>query len=154
MAYNETQYFITTTNGHRVNFSENDWETALSQCWTRTTDGYAKRYHEKSVNGKRLRWVNYFHRAIMNPKKDEIIDHINQDKLDNRRENLRVANKSVNALNTDKNKGYTIRKLVDGSLRYDVRLVVNGKNILSKTYTSKLDAIEAYHKKKKEAINV
>ena len=48
----------------------------------------------------------YAHRIVLERKigrplvKGELCDHINRDKLDNRRENLRVANKSINAVNT------------------------------------------------------
>ncbi len=38
-------------------------------------------------------------RFIMKPKKDEIVDHINRDPLDNRRKNLRIVNKRQNNLN-------------------------------------------------------
>lgn len=146
-------YFITTTNGARVQFSEEDVFTALANTWTEASDGYAKRYYEKAVDGQRNRWVKYFHREVMKAKDGEIIDHINQDKLDNRRENLRVADRSLNALNTSKNKGYTLRKLRNGSSRYDVRLVVNGKLIVCKTFNSEEEAKSVYETKKQEAIN-
>ena len=58
---------------------------------------------------------NYIHCMIAqrmglswNPK-THVIDHINRDKLDNRRENLRVVSKSENAVNSprcDNAKGY------------------------------------------------
>lgn len=41
----------------------------------------------------------YLHRLIMNAKKGEIVDHINRDKADNRRENLRIVSKSLNNYN-------------------------------------------------------
>ena len=157
MAY-KSEYFITTTNGDRVYFSENDWAVALSQTWTRATDGYAKRYHEKAVNGKRLRWVDYFHRMVMNPNKDEIIDHINQDRLDNRRENLRVASKSLNAINSSKSRGKTSKyrgvffnKRVG---KFTARIKVDGKAKHLGFFSDEKLAGEAYLKAQKEATRV
>jgi hypothetical protein len=41
-----------------------------------------------------------FHRFILGPNGDKIIDHINQNKLDNRDENLRHADRSLNSFNS------------------------------------------------------
>ncbi len=48
----------------------------------------------------------FFHRLVLNAKEGEIVDHINGDTLDNRRENLRFVTRSQNATNAkfDKNK--------------------------------------------------
>ena len=45
------------------------------------------------------------HRLIMNPKKGFVIDHINGDGLDNRRENLRICSYSHNSMNSALKKG-------------------------------------------------
>jgi len=38
-------------------------------------------------------------RFVMNAKEGQIVDHINRDRLDNRRKNLRIVNKRQNSLN-------------------------------------------------------
>jgi len=51
-----------------------------------------------------VRWVNrkaiLMHRQIMKAKKGQIIDHINDDGLDNRRSNLRFCTRSQNSANS------------------------------------------------------
>lgn len=60
----------------------------------RTSNGYAN-----------SRKHGYLHRMIMKPEKGFVVDHINRNKLDNRRSNLRVITNASNLVNT-KAKGY------------------------------------------------
>lgn len=68
--------------------------------WLKHTVGYAQKGSHK---GERLA-----HRIVIARKigrelrKGELCDHINRNKLDNRRCNLRVADKSINTINRDK----------------------------------------------------
>ena len=114
--------------------------------------GYAKRYKERFDGVKRHRWVEYLHKIILNTGRGQVVDHINQDRSDNRRSNLRVVSKAINALNTSKPRGFVERTLKNGSKRYDVRLVFNGDIIISKTFNSETEAVDAYNNTKKEVI--
>ena len=59
-------------------------------AWHWDADGYAK----NSGKGRLQNWV-------MAPQSGQIIDHISGDRLDNRRENLRYASRTLNALNVN-----------------------------------------------------
>lgn len=55
-------------------------------------------YYAKARIGKNA-WTT-MHRFLMNAKKGEIVDHINRNGLDNRRENLRITSYAINRLNS------------------------------------------------------
>lgn len=72
----------------------------LSQyTWYLSSTGYlVTRGKQNSPVGNPKEMI-YMHRLIMMPPKDMEIDHINRDKLDNRKENLRYADRSLNCSN-------------------------------------------------------
>jgi hypothetical protein len=53
----------------------------------------------KTVGGRRKPFPIYFHRVIMGASRGQVVDHINHDSLDNRKENLRCVTPSINASN-------------------------------------------------------
>ena len=75
-------------------------------------------YVVTKVNGKLI----FLHRLLLNITDKCIIDHINNDGLDNRMSNLRLSNKSLNGLN-GKNKYSGIIKVKSG--KYQLNLTVN-----------------------------
>src|SRR4051812_25890520 len=72
---------------------EEDYENINKYKWS-LSDGYA------------ISWKNgRMHRFIMNAEKGQIVDHINGNKLDNRKSNLRFVTASQNAQNRPKKEG-------------------------------------------------
>lgn len=69
-----------------------DDERVLEYSWAKSANGYAS----TTINGKQI----LLHRFISNPKEDELVDHINRNKKDNRKCNLRNTDKSINAFNS------------------------------------------------------
>jgi hypothetical protein len=131
---------------------KNDWikvdpefEYLLYENVWSCSGGYAKRYKEKFDGVKRHRWVEYLHRLVLDAGSCEVVDHINQDKSDNRRKNLRVVGKSENLLNTSKNKGFVERTLKNGEKRFDVRLQYKGKVLIRKTFSALEEALKEYN---------
>jgi hypothetical protein len=88
-----------------VDDSDYDWLMKVGHSWS--FDRYA--YFSKRRKGKR-RSVR-MHRLIARKMFGEIpngldVDHINRDKLDNRRDNLRLLTRSQNCLNRDFDRPY------------------------------------------------
>lgn len=67
---------------------DEDYEIFSRYSWSLDNRGYVQ-----GMTSKRM------HQAIMNAPKGKIIDHINRDKLDNRRGNLRLVDYSENNRN-------------------------------------------------------
>jgi hypothetical protein len=89
------------------------------------------------------------HRILINCPKDKIVDHINRNTLDNRKENLRIVNKSQNAMNSKKQKnnssGYRgiYHDKKDNS--YDSFINKDGKRFYLGRYKNIIEAAKAYN---------
>lgn len=80
-----------------------DYEWLMRWEWSLSTSGYANR--SQWVDGKNKNKIILMHRLIINTPDGMDTDHINGNKLDNRRCNLRVATRSQNLMNQKKSWG-------------------------------------------------
>lgn len=86
------------------NFSPEDADLAQLN-WHYHNAGYIIRWF--GTRSER-RYKEFAHRIVLERKlgrklkPGELCDHINRDKMDNRRENLRLADKSINAINSER----------------------------------------------------
>lgn len=94
------------------------------------------------INKKEIK----LHRFLTNCPKGIIIDHINRNPLDNRMENLRYANNSINQLNSSVPKnsisGYKGVRLRDNG-KYQARIMINKKSISIGHFNTMEEAIIA-----------
>lgn len=89
----------------------------------------------------------YLHRYILNAEKGVLVDHINLDALDNRRENLRKCAKAENCRNSALSKNNTsgfkgVSSTKEGNWRASIML--NYRTISLGTYADKSSAYKAY----------
>ena len=85
----------TAQKGFEVIVDDEDYERVSKYYWTLAKRG--KHYYAKNHS------IGYLHRLILNPPRTKLIDHINCNGLDNRKENLRLCNHSQNKCNRERN---------------------------------------------------
>jgi len=100
--------------------------------------GYARRSRDKKL----------LHRLIMEVNQTEVIDHKNNNRLDNRLNNLRVCTQAENSKNQRlrKNNISGYKGVSEHTNGFRARIKVNYKQIELGIYTTALEAAKAYDK--------
>lgn len=142
---------IPLDKGHILFIDNEDYEEVSKLIWK-----VAKRLHTfyaiSDIRKKgHARKVILLHRLIMKAPKGTLIDHINGNGLDNRKSNLRYANKSKNAMNMSKHtphsspyKGVSYDK---DRKKFRCNIGINGKQYFVGRFDNELEAAKAYNKK-------
>ncbi|ULH17431.1 HNH endonuclease (plasmid) [Deinococcus sp. KNUC1210] len=89
----------------------------------------------------------FIHRAILVPPSDMQVDHINGDRLDNRRENLRAATVKENAMNRRKHSGSSLYKgvtLHKSTNKWQASIKVDDKYHYLGLFADEIEAAKAY----------
>jgi len=138
---NACHMIMTFPNGTEFLIDVDDYERVSAHIWHRTGRGYAGAY----IDGKYIR----FHRFLMTAPTDLQVDHINLDKCDNRKSNLRLAtnaenqrNSGLQINNTSGLKGVSFYKPRN---KYRARIKVDGKEIHLGYYISIIEAALSYN---------
>jgi len=107
-------------------------------------------YAVRSAQGRQIR----MHRLITTAPKGLVVDHINHNGLDNRKQNLRLCTRSENARNQRPQTGRSSRyKGVcwhKNQKKWLARVYSNGVTYHLGSFKSQIDAAKAYDKKAKE----
>lgn len=121
---------------------DEDYEKINQWKWQVNSGGYAK--GRIKYNGV---WkTESMHRYIMNPPSDKYIDHINGNKLDNRKSNLRICTPQQNSANIPKQSKINKYKGVRYKHgNYEVSIVVNGEYKYLGTYSNEEAAGNVYN---------
>jgi dephospho-CoA kinase len=91
----------------------------------------------------------YLHRFITNAPKGMVVDHINRDKQDNRKQNLQIVTQKVNAMlrvrTPNKGSGYVGVKSSRTGSKWRSAISVDGKNYYIGRFNNRHDAARAYN---------
>ena len=128
-----------TSKGEKFYFDKEDYKLVKDYCWRKDGTGYL--VSRERGTGKNM----LLHRLVMNAKDGEVVDHINHDKLNNCKSNLRkctqgdnVKNTSINKSNTSGVTGIHWNKKIS---KWQAYIRVNRKQIHLGYFTSKTEAI-------------
>lgn len=128
-----------------VLLDDDDYEKIQSFSWHMHGQGYAHAW----VRGIKV----LMHRLILN-RPDGFIDHINGNKLDNRKENLRICTPKQNSANMGLSKnnktGYKGVYWNKEKKKYDAQIKINGKSTYIGRFENPEEAAKAYDDRAKK----
>lgn len=135
-------YVVGITNNTGTDFliDYDDYEMVCQYTWNEDDRGYLY----TNIKNKKIR----MHRLLLAPQQSyQIIDHINHDKLNNRRSNLRIVTNSQNQMNRDKPKQNTsgVKGVYwhKNKKKWQANIQIDNKLLYLGIFNSKQDAIMA-----------
>ena len=137
---------IILTSGNATIVDSDKVVDLVNMCrWTENSRGY--------VVGQVCRKQVKLHRIITQCDRNQVVDHINHNTLDNRMQNLRVCSTSQNGmnrkLNSNNNSGKSGVSYIKKERKWKAALRINGKYIYGGSFDDYNDAVLA--RKKLEA---
>ena len=137
--------YIDLTKGKRTIVDDEDFEELNKIKWYLSSSGYAT---NKTRNLIRM------HRLVINTPIGMFTDHKNRNRLDNRKENLRICTKSQNGMNAKHRKKINDSIQLKGVYRMNsskhpfyARIKLNKKDFYLGSFSSEKEAGLAYDKK-------
>ena len=137
--FNSAKLIPLTKNQFAI-VSNDDFDLLNKSRWFFSKNGYAVGHPENPDE------TVYMHRFLLNAEKGQVVDHINRDKLDNRRENLRFVTYSQNSTNSQIIRGEIRYKGVhlEDDKYYAAQIKIEGVQHRLGYYSSAIDAAFAY----------
>lgn len=141
----ENYAIVYTNKNEEILIDKDDIENVTQYTWYIQKNGYVARKTKKNRMNKTI----YLHRSIYGITCSKEVDHINRNKLDNRKENLRVCNHIDNQHNMKPATGLTSKyKGVCWDKRrkaWRMRLKCNDKEAICEYYKNEISAANAYN---------
>jgi len=141
---------ILTMGKYKTIIDREDIEKLSVICWNMCGKYIGKSYKTKNKKGK----ATYLHVYIMNPPTGKMVDHINGDKMDNRKSNLRICTHADNIKNTkmkiNNTSGYKGVYYYKNTNKWKAQIGINNKRIALGYFNTAEEAYAAYCKAAKE----
>ena len=120
---------------------DDDAQRVLQYKWHCSSHPYAQKHSDRT--GQR---PIYMHRFILDAPPDKVVDHVNGDTLDNRKENLRLATRAENLRNRPKERSNTsgYKGVWRNKKRWAASITYEGKQYHLGTYDTPEEAAQAY----------
>lgn len=116
--------------------SPKDFKAVNKYKWYLSRKGYARRNKKNGDDNPH----QYMHRMIISAEQGQITDHINRQRLDNRRTNLRIVTPSQNRLNSSQEfsnlTGHKNISWVKHKKLWRLRVIRNGEKVVEKNSKS------------------
>lgn len=135
----EEYKLIPLSNGEFAMVDNEDFDMVKDINWTTNNYGYVRNAS-----------LGMIHRFIMTTPDELDIDHINHNKLDNRKNNLRVATRSQNIINTRPRKGTSKYKgvcWIKNNRKWLGYVNLNGKRFRLGLFTNEVECAKARDRK-------
>lgn len=133
---------IQLTKGKVALVDDEDYEYLMQNSWCYQNPGYAARRRNKTIQ--------LMHRIIMKAKKGEQVDHIDGNRLNNQRDNLRLVNNSQNSMNRslqgNNTSGYKGVSWSKEKRKWHSYITKNGKRTHIGYYACKHEAAKEHNK--------
>lgn len=145
LVYDGDIAYVPMTRGALAKIDSADAHMVEAACWSLNTGGYARSAYDDETG----RTVSYYmHRVIAGAGPDEYVDHIDGDRLNNTRANLRIcsmaenlANRGAQINNKTGFKGVSFCRLTG---RYRAILTVRGETFRGGRFDTPEQAARAY----------
>ena len=149
VSYGYTFRRIKLTRGKYAIVNVEDFEWLNQYKWHCSYHGYAKRAVYKRTGKGRRQVEIYMHKLLCPVPDGMIVDHINRNSLDNRRENLRAATQKQNVWNRKfiRKRGKTRYNGIrwdKNKEKWQVRLTINGRRKSFGYYADEIEAAKVY----------
>ncbi len=148
-----TKEILLSDGIHNVLIDDEDFEDLSKYSWYLHT-GYAGRNARKIEISTGSSKIVFMHRSIMNPDRILQVDHINRNRLDNRKENLRVVTNLENhrnlPLSSHNKSGYRGVSWSKKRLKWRVTIFNNLKQEHLGYFSDIKDAAKSYDNRAKE----
>lgn len=139
----ELDYLEIDIKEHKMLLSKSSLDYFNKYKWRYGGRGYIVR----SIGSKSK--TIFLHRELMKANNKTLVDHINGNRLDNRIENLRFANRSQNSMNRGKHKKFTSKfkgvSIAKREKKWRAGIMLNGEQIHLGFFLKEEDAAAAYN---------